>query len=467
MDRRFWLIGIVSFLLALCEGPAAGQTVYSLSECVGIALEGSPSLAISAANTDVAKYGLRQAKGAFLPDLSFSRTWNKSERTDFDLEQSDVGVSQIATTDPAVFVNFPTMIPNGTFADQNTESTYQDYGLSSNWNVFSGFSKFGSLKSARNSLNASKADQAYSRQLVIQNVVVAFIKLVRDERMLEVKLDAENLAQKELEKSETYHRIGSAAKSDVLQAKVRLEQTRLDVIRARNSAEQSFAELAHAMNRPLANRFDVDRSLMEAKLEVDELPTLFEEALANRQDLHSKEFQVEARKGDVTSAGGNLLPRVDLFARYSKYENESPFRFGAQKSDNLSYGYQVNWNVFDRYQTLASRSQAKARQRIAEYSLDQSMLDIQLEVRQLYNAQVEARERVSLARETIINAEEELRLAQERFRVGAGTMLDRITAQVNLATARGDEVSALADFVVVGKQIDRAIGRPLDSLLEN
>jgi hypothetical protein len=46
-------------------------------------------------------------------------------------------------------------------------------------------------------------------------------------------------------------------------------------------------------------------------------------------------------------------------------------------------------------------------------------------------------------------------------------MLDRITAQVNLATARGDEVSALADFVVVSKQIDRAIGRPLDSLLEN
>ena len=445
MDRRFWLIGIVSLLLVGYVGSAAGQTVYTLSECVGIALEGSPSLAISAANTDVAKHGLRQAKGAFLPDLSLSRTWNKSERTEFDQPTAVEGVTK----------------------NDDSESTYQDYGFSTNLNVFSGFSKFGGLKSARNTLDASNADQAYSRQLVIQNVVVAFIKLVRDERMLEVKRDAEDLAERELEKSETYHRIGSAAKSDVLQAKVRLEQTRLDVIRARNAAEQSFAELAHAMNRPLANRFDVDRSLMETKLEVDVLQSLFEEALTSRQDLHSKELQVEARKGDVTSASGSLLPRVDLFARYSKSDNESSYRFGAQTSDNLSYGYQVNWNIFDRYQTLAGRSQAKARQRIAEYNLDQSMLDIQLEVRQLYNAQVEARERVSLARETIINAEEELRLAQERFRVGAGTMLDRITAQVNLATARGDEVSALADFVVVSKQIDRAIGRPLDSLLEN
>ena len=83
MDRRFWLIGIVSLLLVGYVGSAAGQTVYTLSECVGIALEGSPSLAISAANTDVAKHGLRQAKGAFLPDLSLYITWIKSERIDF------------------------------------------------------------------------------------------------------------------------------------------------------------------------------------------------------------------------------------------------------------------------------------------------------------------------------------------------------------------------------------------------
>jgi len=475
MDRRFRQIGIVSLVIACTawsafaqdESSTAGRgTVYTLSECVTIALAGSPSLAISEANTDIARHGVRQAWGAFLPDFSVSRTWNKSERTDFDVAQTDPGVIQLPTTDPLITVPWQTQFPNGLIADQTTNSSYQDYGMSSNWNLFSGFSKFGGLKSSRNDLHASEASQAYSRQLVIQNVVVAFVKLLRDERLLEVKRDAEELAQRELEKSETYHRIGSAAKSDVLQAKVRLEQTRLDVIRARNAAEQSFAELAHSMNRPLANRFDVDPSLMESGLDIAHLETLFDEALTNRQDLHSREYQVEARKGDVTSAGANLLPRIDLFARYSRYENESPFRFGAQKSDNFSYGYQVNWNVFDRFQTLSSRSQAKARQRIAEYNLDQAMLDVQLEVRQLYNAQVEARERVSLARETIINAEEELRLAQERFRVGAGTMLDRITAQVNLATARGEEVSALADFVVVSMQIDRAIGRSLDGLLE-
>lgn len=442
------------------------RSVLTLGECLAIALDGSAFMAVSAENAEVARAAKRQAWGAFLPDLSFSRTYNKSERTDFDVQQTGVASYSIATDNGDDSITLMQQVLLDEYMDSKTKSTYQDYALRSNWNVFSGFSKFSGLKSAGNDLAAAEQDQAYSRQLVIQNVVVAYMTLIRNERLLEVAVDSEDLAARELEKSETYHRIGSAAKSEVLQAKVRLEQTRLDVINARNAAEQSFAELAHAMNRPLAERFDVDRSLLDTDFAVGELGALFDEAMLNRADLLSREHQVEARAGDVTSATANLWPRLDLFVNYTRYENESPFRFGAQKSDNLAYGYQLNWNVFDRYQTLAGRSQAKARERIAEYNLDQARLDVQLEVRQIYNLMMEARERVSLTRETIISAEEELRLAQERFRVGAGTMLDRITAQVNLASARADEVRAVSDFLVASLQLDRAVGRPLDRLLE-
>jgi len=226
--------------------------------------------------------------------------------------------------------------------------------------------------------------------------------------------------------------------------------------------EQSFADLAYAMNRPLIERFDVDRSLMAVDFEIEPLATLYDTALANRADLLSYAEQADARGKDVSSAASNLWPSLDVFVRYTRYENESPFRFGAQKSDNLSYGYQVNWNIFDSFQTLGSRSSAKARERIAEYNLDQKQLDVQLEVRQLYNSLLEARERFSLARETIANTQEELRLAQERFRVGAGTMLEQITAQVNLSQARSDEVSAQSDYLIASMQMDRAIGRSLE-----
>jgi len=282
--------------------------------------------------------------------------------------------------------------------------------------------------------------------------------------LLDVAEEARDLAGRELEKAETYYRIGSAAKSDVLQAKVRLEQTRLDEIRARNAVAQSFADLAHAMNRPLLDRFEVDSSLLDAEFDVEPLDALFAEALQQRPDLQSSAFTLAARKGDVVSASSQLWPQLNLFGSYSRSENESEFRFGAQESDAVSWGYQVSWNVFDRFQTLSGRSQAKARQRIAEYNLDQARLDVQLEVRQLYNSLIEARERISLSRETIANAQEELRLAQERFKVGAGTMLEQITAQVNLSQAQSDEVQAISDSIIASLQMERAVGRPLDRL---
>ncbi len=432
---------------AVAAQAEAGVPVYDLSQCIDIALDGSRALAIAGENTFFAKHGVRRAWGAFLPDLTTSYTWQRSERTDFNYEIRDPNTGLLLST-----------------LDLETQYKDKRLALNSNFNLFGGFGKFGELNSARNELRAAKADFTYSRQQVIQTVSVAYINLLRNQRLLDVAEEARDLAGRELEKAETYYRIGSAAKSDVLQAKVRLEQTRLDEIRARNAVAQSFADLAHAMNRPLLDRFEVDSSLLDAEFDVEPLDALFAEALQQRPDLQSSAFTLAARKGDVVSASSQLWPQLNLFGSYSRSENESEFRFGAQESDAVSWGYQVSWNVFDRFQTLSGRSQAKARQRIAEYNLDQARLDVQLEVRQLYNSLIEARERISLSRETIANAQEELRLAQERFKVGAGTMLEQITAQVNLSQAQSDEVQAISDSIIASLQMERAVGRPLDRL---
>ena len=110
-------------------------------------------------------------------------------------------------------------------------------------------------------------------------------------------------------------------------------------------------------------------------------------------------------------------------------------------------------------QTINGRSKAKANVRIAEYELEQARLNAQVEIRQLHNGLVEARERANVSRETIEQSNEELRLAQERFRVGAGTALDVIMAQVNLANSRAQEVQAVCDFLIAKAQLDRAVGR--------
>ncbi len=441
--------------------PAAGQDlpVMSLAQCVKLALEDSPSLEIARQQRGMAAQDVRGAWGGFLPSVSMSYNWQKSERTDFDVAQTEFGTYPMTTVGGDVLL-FPTQVPTGTVMDESNKSKAKSLSARVQLNVFDGFAKYGTLSSARRGLEAADATTGYAHERVVESVVAAYFNLVRFQELAKVAVDSRDRAAKELERMETYFRLGSAAKSDVLQQRVQLENTKLAVVVADNNIQQGIANLAYAMNRPLAASFAVDGGVLAADFAVEDVSTLYDEALRNRLDLQSSERNVEARRGDAKAVAGALFPRLDLFGSYNRDNNESPYKFGAQISSSTSYGASVSWNVFDRLQTITGLSKAKAGVRIAEYQLQQTRLNAQVEIRQLHNALVEARERASVSRETIIQAEEGLRLAQERFRVGAGTALDVIVAQVNLATARSQEVQAKCDFLIARSSLDRALGRP-------
>ena len=437
----------------------ADLPMLSLGDCVNLALGSSPTLLVSGEQRYIADQDVKAAWWNFAPDINLGRTWQKSERTDFGVAADDEIIRQ-SVDSAGDTTDWLTTIPSTTnFADQTIITSYEDWSGSANLNVFRGFSKFARLGAAKSSAKAAEASDDYIQEQVVQNVVVAYYNLLRSAELLEVAMEARDRVAKELEKTETYFRLGSAAKSDVLQQRVQLENTKLDVVRSDNAVKMAFADLAYAMNRPLVSAFQVDRSILDTDFAIEPVGALYNEAVGKRLDLRSGEHNVEARRKDITAATAAAWPSIDLSVGYTRYQNDSPFRFGAQESDNIKFGYRVNWAVFDRMQTWTSRSQAKASARIAEYELDQAKLNVQVEVRQLHNLAVEARELAKVSRETIVQSEEELRLAQERFRVGAGTTLDIIVAQANLANARGQEVQAKCDFLIAQAQLHRAVGR--------
>jgi len=455
--------------LALC-GPLAAIAqdadsgsgrVLTLPECIRLALDNSPTLLMAEEQRYIAGKDVSTAKGAFLPEVSLNRNWGESERTDFDLTQYTSFDEQYFTFDSAGDSTawLARMTAESGTADETVISSMGTWSGGASLNLFNGFSKFANLSAAKHNLRAVEADLGYTREQVIQSVVTAYFNLLRYQKLAEVALETREQAAKELERTETYFRLGSAAKSNVLQQRVRLENTKLDLVVAQNNVKKAFADLAYAMNQPLAATFDIDPSVLATDFAIDSVEDLYSEALTNRLDLASSQHTLEARRKNITTASAGLWPSVNLSANYSRSKNESPYRFGAQESENLSWGYSVSWSVFDRMRTINGRAQAKANARIAEYQLEQARLNAQVEVRQLHNSLVEARERVNVSRETIEQSKEELRLAQERFRVGAGTTLDVIMAQVNLANSRAQEVQAMCDFLIFQSQLHRAVGR--------
>jgi outer membrane protein TolC len=439
-------------------GPETALPVLSLRDCLKVALGDSPTLMVSDERRHIASQDVTGAWGQFLPTISLGYDWQKAERTDLDVEQTSAAFVPIRLEDGTV-LGFPTSVPNGTFADETIITKYKGLNGQVRLNVFQGFAKFSRLSSAKNQLKAAEATRDYTQEIVVEDVTAAYFNLLRYQRLLEVAIETRDQTQLELERTETYFRLGSAAKSDVLQQRVQVENTKLDVVVADNTVKKAFADLAYNMNRPLADGFTIDESILHTDYNVPDVNALYTEALANRLDLVSSEHNLESRNKDVTTATSAAWPSFDVYLNHTRYENDSPFRFGSSKSASTTYGWSASWNVFDRLLTWTGRSQAKANARIAEYQLQQAKLNVQVEVRQLYNSMVEAREKAHVSRETIIQSEEELRLARERFRVGAGTTLDIILAQANLTNSRAQEVQAMCDFLITQTMMYRAVGR--------
>jgi outer membrane protein len=435
--------------------------LLTLRQCADIALESSLQLLIAGEQVQISDEDVKSAKGAFLPDFSVSASYGKDNRTDYDKIGTIDGDSIFTVVDSGGdLVPFTMQVPVGSFTeDVSVRSTSKSLSASANLTLFDGLANLNSLSAAKASREAAVSGEAYSRALILQNVGIAYYTLLRSLALRDVKVEDRDRAALELERTETYFRLGSAARADVLQQKVRLENTHLALVTAENAVDQAFADLAHAMNRPLATHFDIDRSSLDTDMTIDNIDALYAEAIANRSDLKASEFTVTARRREAAAATGPLLPQVNISADYRRANDESPYKFGSQTSQSFSWGGQVSLAVFDRYQSWTRRAQAKAQARIADYNLQQAQLDAQLEVRRFHISMTEAKERLAVSRETITAAEEDLRLARERFRVGAGTQLDRIAAEVALAQAKADEIQAICDFLTARLQLYRAVGR--------
>jgi outer membrane protein TolC len=266
-------------------------------------------------------------------------------------------------------------------------------------------------------------------------------------------------AQRNQEQVEAFYQIGSNTKADVLQARVRVANTKLTLITARNNEALAKSKLTSDLNMPMNEDFEIEKSIsitpVETSLE-QEVPFMLE----NRAELQSYRARIQAARDGLTASQNSRWPTLAAYFRYGWNDREYPENSNFFKSEySWGIGVQLSYNLFDRFLTKADIQSARANARIAEYNLQVAKLDAVYEVQQLVLSLKEASERMNLSEETVEQASENLRLAEERYRVGAGTILETIEAEVSLTEARANLIQAQCDYLIAKADLLRATGR--------
>ncbi len=408
----------------------------SLSEAIRLAQQNSPQ-AIQAEGTERTSKAARvSAIGAILPSASLSMG-----------RSFQFGGAQTRVNQNGEQVTVTTAPVNST-------------GLNLNMTLFDGGQRLYNLRTAKSQIEAAEANRVavkYNVALNVKQQYYGVLAAIESEDAARLQMAQAN---EQFKTSIAKVRAGVATRSDSLRGVIQVGNAQLALITAQSNKEAADAALTRLVGSEVpvtADPASVQEN-MAALPDSAELATLAKNGPAVEQARAELDAAEESRKASKTT----YLP--SLSASYSRSGSGIDSRFGLGP-DPFSYNgrlsFSLSYPVFNNFLREEQVVRAKVAEINAQASLRDTELGAQESLTQYIGALRGASQRVAVQVASVAAAEEDVRVQQQRYNIGASTLLDLITSQAALATAQQALIQARYDYRIARAQLEALIGRGL------
>ena len=427
---------IAATVLQVSMSRASAQEVaVTLADAIRRAERVQPDVIRAASAVRTAGAQRKTAWGAFLPTLSAS-----SSASDFFSEGA-------VRVDPVT----------GQLAGGNTTNRSISTSLSANVDLFTGFRRGAEIRAARASEDAADAsliDARFQQALTTTN---QFLDALAASQLLRVRQASVRRAEEQLKTSVAKLKAGSATRSDSLRSLVTLGNARLDLVTTEAllaGAEASLARLIGQSGRVHA----VDDSAFYRVQEVIDTQALRTEAESKSPRVRSAAANAAAARASVRASQSAYWPTLNLGANTGwNGSQRDDYTLFNQRQISLS----LRWTLFNGFDRELSIVQREADLDLAEANASDASRAVQAEMTTRLAELDAARIRTEITQTSVAAATEDLRVQQQRYRLGASTIVDLLTSQEALNQAEVDVVNARFDYLRAKAQIEALIGRNL------
>jgi outer membrane protein TolC len=404
----------------------AASLQVTLDEAIRRALDVQPAIIQAQGAQRNAGAGQRSAFGAFLPNLTVNGSTARSGGQQLNQQTNQIAPGALRTSYSA--------------------------GLSASLVIFDGFARTASINSAAATANAADAgylNQTFQVKLTTKQL---FYNALATDELVGVAEAQVRQAQQQFDIAVQKLRAGSATRSDSLRSVVDLGNAHLALLQAQANLLTAQANLGRQIGVDQPVRAVPDSILAP----YPDTTSLRENALVHAPAVAQADAQANAARSQVTVARAQYFPTFS--ASYSNGYN------GASTDtllNNWSLRFTVSlpiFNGFTREQQLVSAdvqrdvavAQAADARRLVGAQLTQEIAALQTAYTQ-----------IDIATTNVAATTEDLRVQQERYRVGASTILDLLTSEASLTQAKTNRVQARFNYNIARAQLEALVGRTL------
>ena len=389
----------------------------SLDQAIDMALSNDYDIKIAQKDKETADAALDGAKGAQRPSLKASSSLGISDEDNYGFSR---------TNSNKISLSMP---------------------------LYTGGKNELTIDKAKDEITATQLNFERTKQTTELSTISAYYDILEAQKVVVVDTETVTNYQEHLNNVQVLYAAGSIAKSDLLSTEVQLVNAQQTLVKDQNTYDVAVSTLKNIIKlkseEPLNLVDDAQYQTFD-----DALLDCIAYAKANRKDLMKYQVLIKQAEKDVGIAKSDKKPTVDLSISNSWDKQVLP----SDDNHSLTAGVSASWNLFDGNVTESKIKQAEIAVEQAQLNFDKQSDAIDLEVRENYLGMREAEKRFNSTQVAINKAEEDYFIAKEKYKAGAGLMLDIIDAQLALTTAKTNYIQAQYDYATYKAKLENVMG---------
>jgi outer membrane protein len=424
------------------DGAIAAPKPLTLAEAEVTALRNQPLLAEARGQVETAEGRVDEARAGYLPQVAATGSY---QRTTANFAPRPGTLPANMTTGNTLAATPVTWDP---------QFNYYQFGATATQLIYDFGQTSGRWRSASASRDAAASSQHAVELQTLLNVRRAFFQARAQRDLVAVAEETVSNQEKHVEQTRAFVRTGIQPDINLATVLTALANAKLQLVGARNNQAVAGAQLAQAMGVAIGAAYTLSDDAMTA-IPGEDGPAapLAARAVQGRPELASLGYQRLAQERLIGALHGAYAPSLGGIANVTDAGPSID-----RTVPNWYVGLTLSWAIFQGGFTRGQVREAKGTLATITGQQEAQRLQVEVDVEQARLAVQAAKAAIAASDEALVNARQQLTLAEGRYTHGLGSAVELGDAQVADTNAKAQVVQAGFNLAVARAQLLAALG---------